>query len=812
MMMWNCLAPIIPVRSLSTANLPVTSHNTEFWIRWKGGAGFSGPSDKTGMHRGNRPRRLAVTPWALGFGLLFLFTTAHAQTLESLAHEYRDHPTAQTRAALQHYATVHAKDRDGALAQLVLGNEELDAKQYPAAIEHLQAAEKRLPELADYVGFLKASAQFEQHNLVAADSAIAPALAHSPVSPLLAKAVLLAANTAIQQNDPKKALALLEQNKSALAAEKLELLLAKAYEAAGDGTSAAEHFSRIYTEYPQTPEADEAGAALAHYPPLTPKGRLVRCSKLLDVHEYTKAKSELETLIPQLNGEDLDVGRVRLGAAMFYLKDAAAALHYLRPLEVQAPEADAERLFYLTQAARRLDAQDDLKRSLDDLASKHADSPWRLRAIIGAGYYYRVKNQPADSEAAYRACYESFPNDPQAASCQWNVTWSQYLKDRQGARDLLAAHVKNYPGSENASASLYFLGRIAESANDPGSARVYYEKITAQFPNEYYALLARARMNDAAIGKATPSDAAGQFLAAITFPQRVPTIITEANDANKVRIERARLLASAGLADLAEGELRFGAQHDGQSQLMAIELAQLAVRQNAPDRGIRLIKHYAPGYMNLPFDTSTQKLWRLAFPLPFWKSLEGYSQERGLDPFMVAGLIRQESEFNPKVISPANAYGLTQVLPSTGRELSRRLNIRPFRANMLFSPDVNLEIGTYYLKIMLDSLNGDWEQALASYNAGKSRVLNWRNWSTFQEPAEFVESIPFTETRNYVQNVLRNADVYRRLYAGVDPVALASTDNGNSSDKDPGSTGSTRKSQRTVPQRTNSKLHRVRNS
>ncbi len=764
--MWNCLAPIIPARSLSTT----------------------------------------------GFSLLFLLATAHAQTLEGLARDYRDHPTAQTRAALQRYATVHAKETEGALAQLVLGNQELDARQFPAAIEYLQAAEKRLPALADYAAYLKASAQFEQGNFAAADASVAPVLKQTPVSPLLAKAVVLAANTALQRNDPKKALALLDENKAVLAPEKLELLQGKASAAAGDATSAAAHFERVFTEYPQTPEADEAGAALAQYPALTPKARLVRCSKLLDAHDYVKAKSELEPLIPQLNGEDLDVGRVRLGAAMYYLKDAAAALHYLRPLEVQAPEADAERLYYLSQAARRLDAQDDLKQSLDDLASKHATSSWRLRALTGAGYYYRVKNQAADSENAYRACYESFPADPQAASCQWNVAWTEYLKDRQGARDLLAAHVKNYAGSENASASLYFLGRIAESASDPGSARVYYEKIAAQFPNEYYALLSRARLNDAAIGKATPSDAAAQFLATITFPQRVPAVITEANEASKARIQRARLLASAGLADLAEGELRYGAQHDGQSQLMAVELAQLAVRQNAPDRGIRLIKHYAPGYMNLPLDDSTQKLWRLAFPLPFWKSLENYSQERGLDPFMVAGLIRQESEFNPNVISPAKAYGLTQVMPATGRELSRRLNIRPFRANMLFRPDVNLEIGTYYLKIMLDSLNGDWEQALASYNAGKSRVLNWRNWSTYREPAEFVESIPFTETRNYVQSVLRNADVYRRLYAGVDPLALASTDNGNSSDKDPGPTGNGRKSQRTLPQRTNGKLHRVRNS
>jgi soluble lytic murein transglycosylase len=131
----------------------------------------------------------------------------------------------------------------------------------------------------------------------------------------------------------------------------------------------------------------------------------------------------------------------------------------------------------------------------------------------------------------------------------------------------------------------------------------------------------------------------------------------------------------------------------------------------------------------------------------------------------VAALIRQESEFNPKALSRARAYGLTQVLPSTGREVSRKLKMRRFNAAMLYQPDVNLRIGTWYLRAMLDQLQGRWEPTLASYNAGKSRVVNWLRWSDFREPAEFIESIPFNETRNYVQSVLRNADIYRRLYA-----------------------------------------------
>ena len=202
----------------------------------------------------------------------------------------------------------------------------------------------------------------------------------------------------------------------------------------------------------------------------------------------------------------------------------------------------------------------------------------------------------------------------------------------------------------------------------------------------------------------------------------------------------------------------------GQPQLMALELADMATRRDAPDQGIRYIKRYAPGYLSMRLDTAPDKFWRLAFPLPYRKALEDYCREYSLDPFFVAALIRQESEFNTKAVSRANARGLTQVMPATGRELGRKLKIPRYQTSMLFSPDTNLKIGTYYLRALLNQLEGKREATLASYNAGKSRAVAWLASANFKEPAEFVESIPFNETRVYVQSVLRNAEVYRRLY------------------------------------------------
>src|SRR5258707_13605651 len=127
----------------------------------------------------------------------------------------------------------------------------------------------------------------------------------------------------------------------------------------------------------------------------------------------------------------------------------------------------------------------------------------------------------------------------------------------------------------------------------------------------------------------------------------------------------------------------------------------------------------------MPIGTAPDKFWQMAFQLPYRKPLREYCREHSLDPFLVAALIRQESEFNAKAVSRANARGLTQVMPATGRELGRKLKIPRYQTSMLFSPDTNLKIGTYYLRALLNQLEGKREATLASYNAGKSRAVAW---------------------------------------------------------------------------------------
>jgi soluble lytic murein transglycosylase len=223
------------------------------------------------------------------------------------------------------------------------------------------------------------------------------------------------------------------------------------------------------------------------------------------------------------------------------------------------------------------------------------------------------------------------------------------------------------------------------------------------------------------------------------------------------------LLSNGGLADAAVRELQAAAsQEDG--TWAPPEMARVYQDGGRYDRGIEIMKRTTPNYFAVDLPDLPRPYWEALFPKAYWTDLRKYSVLNGLDPYLVASLIRQESEFNAMALSHANAVGLMQLLPKTGKTVAKQVKLKGYSAPQLFTPAVNLELGTRYFKEMVDKYNGQFEYALAAYNAGTDRVGDWLEQGHYRDPQEFVESIPFTETREYVQAILRNASVYRQLY------------------------------------------------
>src|SRR5260370_37171733 len=165
---------------------------------------------------------------------------------------------------------------------------------------------------------------------------------------------------------------------------------------------------------------------------------------------------------------------VGVGAAEFLDKKTDAACRYLQSLEVTSPEAGAARLYYLSECARRLNDDSAMLAAIQKLGKQYPASPWRLKALLSAGNRFLLANQPESYEPLYRACYESFPSDPEASYCHWKVASISYLQRRKDAAELLRQQLLRYPASTNSSGALYYLVRLAESAKDYRTARGYY--------------------------------------------------------------------------------------------------------------------------------------------------------------------------------------------------------------------------------------------------------------------------------------------------------------------------------------------------
>ncbi len=650
------------------------------------------------------------------------------------------------------------------LASLALGIVLYEQGDYEPAVAALKRV--RVPQIADYSAYFLAAARVEANDVQGVVNDLTPAHTGEVPSPLSGKAWLLAGR-ALQAEQPDSAVRVLREHYAELPQPDGDLTLADAYQAAKDLPQAVEFYQRVYYQYLTGEAPTKAAAALVAlkdsmgdaYPEPLPQQQLRHADRLLEAHEYARAAEAYRGLSDRLVGLERDQARVRAGAADMMGGHLSNAVSYLRSLELGRSEADAERLFYLEDGARRANDDASLQSALEHINRGYPKSSWRLRALITAATRFLLVNRPSDYVPLYRAAYEDFPSDANAGLYHWKVTFQAYLRSQSDAKELLREHLKRYPTHPTAGASVYFSGRLAERDRDPGVARACYERLVQSLPNTYYAMLARDRLQSSEMS-AAPAGKAPSVLEEWK-PSQARPVPSELTRASTLRIERSRLLRTGGLDDLADAELRFGARTDGQPALLAMEAAGAA---ETPHRALRLMKTMTSDYLSLRVEDAPRKYWELLYPLPYRNDLDRFARDRGIDPFLLAGLIRQESEFNPEAVSHANAYGLTQVRPGTGREFARRAGVQRFTSRALFQPVVNLQIGSLIFRSMLDRQGGRVEPTLAAYNAGPVRAAEWLSWNEYREPAEFVESIPFTETRDYVQAVLRNADFYRRLY------------------------------------------------
>jgi soluble lytic murein transglycosylase len=677
------------------------------------------------------------------------------------------------------------------LLDLGQGINAYNSRDFIGAVSHLRTA-RTVTLLSDYVAYHLAYSEVLTGDVDGALSLLT-AYRAAPIasSPLAGKITLLYGRTLLDKRDPASsanALKVLQSDYKILPQPDGDFALGLAYEALGEQPQAALSYERVFYDSPNTDLAAQSWTAMERlrtalgkdFPIAPASQQLDRCEKWLAAKQYTKARQEYSTLAESLMGAEKDDARVGIGASDYLAGNSTAALRYLKALHVTRPEAEAERLYYLTEAARKSDDDQEMMDAVKKLGEHYPESPWRLKALIAAGNRYLLTNDREQYIPLFKAAADTFPSDSIAAYSHWKIAWDAYLAGSADRVILLREQAEKYANDSRAGTALYFLGRIAESDGKYAEARAYYDRLSSQYPHYFYGVLARERVSEKVVADAAPNGDVAMWLDNVDWPMHRDLSATEPNTATARRIERARLLLGAGLPDVAEAELRFGAATENeQPQLLAMELAQSA---ESPFRALRIMKSFSGDYLSLPLDMAPAKFWQMLFPLPYKDEVFVNARARGLDPWDVAALIRQESEFNPEAKSRANAYGLMQLRPATGRMLGRQQGMPSVPTSLLLNPGVSIKLGTEYLRQQLERWDGNLFRTLAAYNAGPGRVHQWLMWSDYREPAEFVESIPFTETREYIQAVLRNADIYRELYGnGNVPLPEGKTPEGKTS-------------------------------
>lgn len=676
--------------------------------------------------------------------------------LKPMAVQLMQHPSAAAYAGVEKYARKHAGEDAGALAWLVLGYSHYSNHEYAQAVPALKNAQAKAGELSDYVDYFLASSYQQSGQPAMAVSAIGNFDETFRQSVLQHDAEVLYGNSLMAGGHADQAISFLGARQVPARADLL-LALARAYGAAGQRTKAIGLLHQVYSDFPLSAEADmaddqlKAMARTGPVPPLSYEDRKQRIDGLMARHP-DEAAGELKELLKVATAADRIPLQMSLAAAYYRLHRYDDMEKIFDKVPDLTPDLTAQKLYY-----RLEDDRPDEGKVLQDLSRIRQLAPggsWMESALLSTANMYLLKRDLPNAVQYYTELAQRFPKGKYGSSGHWKSAWLTYREKKyDDALRLFNEQISQYPDTAEAPAAWYWRARLKEDRKDFDGAASDYRYIVSHYRLMYYALRARARLIALGHGSDVPAD--------VTIGPKRAYVVADI-PADDLRAQKALLLENAALFDYAIRELQVA---DATQPWALAEMVRMYQDAGRYDRGLQLLKRTFTGYYSWDLARLPRFFWEGLFPRPYWTDLSRYSTENGLDPLLVASLVRQESEFNPSAVSSAAAVGLMQLLPGTGRKTAKDLKLRHFNASQLYDPAVNLQLGTYYFRRMLDKYDGHVEYALAAYNAGADRVDDWRSAGEYRDMDEFVESIPFTETREYVQAIIRNAAVYKLLYS-----------------------------------------------
>ncbi|MBI3634763.1 MAG: transglycosylase SLT domain-containing protein [Candidatus Rokubacteria bacterium] len=646
----------------------------------------------------------------------------------------------------------------------------------PAAREFATEAAQRSP-VADYLRVVLADALARRGDLAGARAALIAVADRQPDSRLAPASLVEAAVLAARAGDDAGAQALLTRMIDAYpdARELPEALylLGTIGEARGQRDAAALAYRELRVLAPTTGWAAGAAdrltalaAAGVTVPELSLSQRIDRAERLLRGGVPGTAADEAERIAKDTQDPGLGVRALRVVAeASKRLKRYDLGARALDLAANRAP-ADLKSALRLEQARLLLRAgrREPALTALATVERQGAEAEQAEAAYLRAETLEQMEREP-QAVTAYRHVTGRYPAREVAGEALWRLGWIAYLKGDARGAEKEWQRVTDIPGGRaRRVAALYWTARAKEQTAGRPAAERGYRQVLQEAPRSYYGVLAAQRVQAASAQDTIDGHGPSRF----TSPE--PAIRLPADPAGAVAEDpgflRFSLLRRLGLVEFSWQELDDVVQRSTGDTVRLYGLSHAYVTEERYHLAIRILRRHFTGLAESGHPSLPRAFWEMLYPFAWRTEITQAAERAGVDPFLVAAVIRQESAYYPQAVSRAGARGLMQLMPDTARPMAegRRL---PFRGGeLLDSPGVNAELGASFLGGMLKEF-GDPRLALAAYNAGPRRARQWWKARRTNDAEAFVEQIPFDETRDYVKRVMFYWDEYRRLYGGT---------------------------------------------
>jgi len=436
--------------------------------------------------------------------------------------------------------------------------------------------------------------------------------------------------------------------------------------------------------------------------------------------------------------------RLRRARILDVAAERTLAIRELRELgRMDDPEIAAPALTDLARIRRRQGRTGDRRSVENELVERFPQRPeavdivfFRADASLDAGNYSAAMD-------GYSRVVDMAPSLNRAGFAR--MRWGQihlHRREYEKAAAVFEGYLADFPEGRRLEEAMYWAGSALLSAGNPSQANEWLEELRRRNPVSYYTVMAGDLLGLEYSVPTVPVQVGGPT------PDWVILGLASLDLLRETGLETARSIAKGRLIQQAEGKLE-----------ALVPMGEGLNARGDTWEGLNL--GLDARRLGLEWDV---RLLRIVYPFPDSRAVFQEAVDRDVDPWLVAGVIRQESAFNASAVSSAGAVGMMQVMPATGKQLARALGPEGFTRETLFNPEVNVHLGSAFLYDLMERFGPEAAHVLVAYNAGPTRIQRWRKLPEAEDPIRFTERIPFEDTRGYVKAVKRNRALYRWLY------------------------------------------------